>query len=69
MPLYGTRSHRTVGVRYGHDILNRSYGDTVFQIMPIRLHNANSIVMKTLKPVLFSYRDGVPLKIKKEPWQ
>jgi hypothetical protein len=33
--------------------------------MPIRLHNANSIVVKTLKPVLFPYRGGVPLKIKK----
>jgi hypothetical protein len=50
--LYGTRSHRTVGVRYGHDILSRSYGDTVFQIMPIRLDDASSIVVKTLKPVL-----------------
>jgi hypothetical protein len=48
-PLYGTRSHRTVGVRYGHDILKRSFGDTVFQIMPIRLDDANSIVLKTLK--------------------
>ncbi len=63
--LYGTRSHRTVGVRYGHDILNRSYGDTVFQIMLIRLDNANSIVLKTLKPVLCSYRGGVPLSLKK----
>jgi hypothetical protein len=67
--LYGTRSHRTVGVRYGHDILNRSYGDTVFQIMLIRLDNANSIVLKTLKPVLCSYRSGVPLSLKKGPWR
>jgi hypothetical protein len=69
MPLYGTRSHRTVGLRYGHDILNRLYGDTVFQIMPIRLDNANSIVVKTLKPVLCSYPGGVPLSLKKGPWR
>ena len=69
MPLYGTRSDRTVGVRYGHDILSRSYGDTVFQIMPIRLDDANSIVVKTLKPVLCSYRCGVPLSLKKGPWR
>jgi hypothetical protein len=68
-PLYGTRSHRTVGVQYGHDILSRSYGDTVFQITPIRLDDANSIVVKTLKPVLCSYRGGVPLSLKKGPWR
>ncbi len=68
-PLYGTRSHRTVGIRYGHDILSRSYGDTVFQIMPIRLDYANSIVVKTLKPVLCSHRGGVPLSLKKGPWR
>jgi hypothetical protein len=66
-PLYGTRPHRTVGVRYGYDILNRSYGDTVFQILLIRLDNANSIVLKTLKPVLYAYRGGVPLSLKKGP--
>jgi hypothetical protein len=68
-PLYGTRSHHTVGVRYGHDILNMSYVNTVFQIMLIRLDNANSIVLKTLKPVLCAYRGGVPLSLKKEPWR
>ncbi len=62
-PLYGTRSHRTVSVRYDHDIMNRSYGDTVFQIMLIRLDNANSIVLKVLKPVLCSFRGGVPLSL------
>ncbi len=45
--------------------MNRSYGDAVFQIMPIRLDNADSIVVKTLKPVLCSYRGGVPLKKKR----
>ncbi len=68
-PLYGTRSHRTLGVWYGHDILNRLYGDMVFQIMLICLDNANSIVSKTLKPVLCASRGGVPLSLKKEPWR
>jgi hypothetical protein len=49
--------------------LSRSYGDMVFQIMPIRLDDANSIVVKTLKPVLWSYRGGVPLSLKKGPWR
>jgi hypothetical protein len=68
-PLNGTRSHCTVGVRYGHDILSRSYGKTVFHIIPIRIDDTSSIVVKTLKPVLCSYRGGVPLSLKKGPWR
>jgi hypothetical protein len=68
MPLYGTRSHRTVGVRYGHDILNRSYGDTVFQITPIRLHNAiNCCEDAETDFILLSW--WCPFKNKKEPWR
>ncbi len=57
--VYGKRLYRTVHVWYGHDVLNRSYGGTVFPIVPNRPRKPDSYV-KTLKPVIYSW-NGVLL--------
>jgi hypothetical protein len=60
--LYGIRQHQTVGVQYGHDILNTSNGGTISKAMPTHSNDTVSIVAKMLKLVLNSSHDGVPLK-------
>jgi hypothetical protein len=44
--------------------MNGFYGKMAYQIMPIRSDKANSIVVKTLKLVLYSSCDGVYLNFK-----
>jgi hypothetical protein len=51
-------------VHYNENPLSRSYGDTVCKIMPTCPNKADSIIVKTLKPVLWSSYGDVPLNFK-----
>ena len=64
--MYGKVAHRTVAVRGHSGTVQQLDGDTDDRKRLTRPVDANSIVVKTLKMVLCSSRDGVPLKLKKK---
>jgi hypothetical protein len=49
--------------------LNQMYGPRRLQNFVNSTSKFNSIVVMTLKPILCSSRDGVPLKFKKQTWR
>ena len=64
--MYGKVARRTVAVR-GHRVtVQQLYGDTDDRKNKSRPVEADPTVVKTLGTVLCSFRDGVPLKLKKE---
>jgi hypothetical protein len=56
MALKNYKHHHDDGIEQG-----RSYGNTICKGVPIHPERADSIVVKTLNPVLYSFRDGGPL--------
>jgi hypothetical protein len=57
---YGTRLYHTVHVQYWVQAVGVSYGNTICKDVPIHPDRANSIVVKTPKPVSYSFRDSGP---------
>ena len=60
--MYGKGPHRTVAVPRTCGTVLRLYADTDDCNRPTRPVEADSIVVKTLRTVLCSFHDGVPLK-------
>ena len=65
--MYGKGACHTVAVRWTCGTVLRLYSNTDDRILTIPPVEAGQIVVKTLRTVLCSYHDGVPLKWKKEP--
>ena len=64
--MYGKVARRTVAVRGHRGTVQQLDGDTNDRKNLTRPVKADSIVVKTLRIVLCSSSDGVPLKLKKE---
>jgi len=64
--MYGKGAHRTVAVRWTRGTVLRLNANKDDRILPIRPVEADPFVVKTLRTVLCSSHDGVPLKWKKE---
>ena len=64
--MYGKVARRTLAVRGHRGTVQQLYRDTDDRKNRTRPVEADSKVVKTLGTVLCSYRDGVPLKLKKE---